>query len=118
MLGYADLCVAPILNRPIINSFSPPPGSPLALWHQRISQMPCIKETFAEVEAAAPLMAKMGPEAWKQGAGRKREDRDDRLEWMVKNGGMGIVQRGIEDGNVRFSWPYPQEDQKKGEGKL
>lgn len=122
-LGYTDLCVAPILNRSIINSFAPPPNSPLALWLQRISSIPCIAETFAEVEAAAPMMAKMGPEAWKKGAGRRREYRDHRLEWMVKNGAMEIVEKGLRDGNVRFSWPYPREElheqhEQQGRGKL
>ena len=33
----------------------------------------------------------------------KREYRDHRLEWMVKSGGLGIVVRGLEADNIRFT---------------
>jgi glutathione S-transferase/RNA polymerase-associated protein len=32
----------------------------------------------------------------------KREYRDHRLEWMIKTGGMEIVVRGLERGDIRF----------------
>ncbi|KAF2209894.1 hypothetical protein CERZMDRAFT_121961 [Cercospora zeae-maydis SCOH1-5] len=117
-LGYADLCVAPFLNRSVINGMGPEKGSTLQRWHERVREVECVKLTFAEVEAAAPAMRKMGPEAWKKGSGRRREYRDHRLEWMVKNGAIGIVSKGLEDGNVRFSWPQPLRDVEGGAGKL
>lgn len=115
-IGYADFCVAPILNRaalagnsPISSSSSSATGQPnLAAWYERVKQNSAVAETFAEVEKAAPLMAKLGPEAWEKGQGRRREYRDHRLEFMVKNGGLPIVVKGIEDGNIRFSWPQPR----------
>jgi hypothetical protein len=33
----------------------------------------------------------------------QREYRDHRLEWMVRSGGLSIVQAGLEDGTIRFS---------------
>ena len=108
-IGYADFCVAPIMGRSVIAGMVPSKGGKLEAWHKRVSEVPCVKETYAEVIAAAPLMAKMGPDAWKKGAGRRREYRDHRLEFLIKNGGIGIVQKGLEDENIRFSWPHPAE---------
>lgn len=107
-IGYADHCVAPMLNRSVINNLGPKDGSPLHAWHKRMSEIPCIQETWAEVAEAAPKMKGLGPEMWKKGTGRRREYRDHRLEFLVKNGGVGIVLKGLEDGNVRFSWPQPR----------
>jgi hypothetical protein len=33
----------------------------------------------------------------------KREYRDHRLEWMIRNGAIGIVQAGLERRNIRFT---------------
>ena len=33
----------------------------------------------------------------------KREYRDHRLEWMIKSGGLDVVVKGLEAGNIRFS---------------
>ncbi|CAK4015120.1 Noranthrone synthase [Lecanosticta acicola] len=106
--GYADIAVAPILNRSVHYGYGPKEGSPLQKWHARISQIPYIKETFDEMAAAAKMMASMGPGTWAKGAGRRREYRDHRLEWMIKNGAIGIVQQGLDDDNIRFSWPHPK----------
>nr|MBA3812034.1 glutathione S-transferase family protein [Caulobacteraceae bacterium] len=32
----------------------------------------------------------------------KREYRDHRLEWMIKSGGLEVVVKGLEAGNIRF----------------
>jgi RNA polymerase-associated protein len=50
-------------------------------------------------------MKASGGLAFQPHSGRRREYRDHRLEWMVKNGGFGIVQQGLKDDNIRFSWP-------------
>lgn len=36
---------------------------------------------------------------------RRREYRDYRLEWMIKSGGLEIVQAGLQARNIRFPWP-------------
>jgi glutathione S-transferase/RNA polymerase-associated protein len=33
----------------------------------------------------------------------KREYRDHRLEWMIRSGGLQVVQDGLAAGNIRFS---------------
>lgn len=35
----------------------------------------------------------------------KRQYRDHRLEFFIRNGGLSIVQDGLEKDNVRFSQP-------------
>lgn len=107
-VGYADICVAPMLNRSVVNGNGPEEGTPLQKWHERMGKVDAVKETWEEVREAAPRMAAMGPETWKKGAGRRREYRDHRLEFMIKNGAIGIVQQGLENDNIRFSWPQPR----------
>jgi glutathione S-transferase/RNA polymerase-associated protein len=36
----------------------------------------------------------------------KREYRDHRLEWMIKSGGLEVVLRGLEAGNIRFTGDF------------
>ena len=104
-LGYADICVAPIFNRSVYLGYSPVEGSGLQRWHARISKIPSIEQTTAEMVEGASKMSTMGADAWKPHWGRRREYRDHRLEWMIKNGGIGIVEQGLKDDNIRFSWP-------------
>ena len=37
----------------------------------------------------------------------QREYRDHRLEWMIKSGGLSVVERGLEKRNIRFIQPFP-----------
>lgn len=60
-------------------------------------------QTFAEFDQAAAAMVKM-PDHCRSG-GRCREYRDHRLEWMIRSGGLAVVETGIRDDNIRFSWP-------------
>jgi glutathione S-transferase/RNA polymerase-associated protein len=52
----------------------------------------------------ADLAAFMGEgiRAMRKGA-IKRQYRDHRLEWMLKTGGLDIVQRGLDKETIRFS---------------
>jgi glutathione S-transferase/RNA polymerase-associated protein len=34
----------------------------------------------------------------------KREYRDHRLDWMIRSGGLSIVEQGIAAGTIRFSY--------------
>ena len=61
--------------------------------------------TFAEFDAAAVRMGEMAG-AYASGE-RRRENRDHRLEWMVKSGGIDVVLAGLRDNNIRFPWPDP-----------
>ncbi len=101
--GWADLSVAPYLNRSVFYGFPPAPGSPLARWLERIRARPSVAQTFTEYEGA---IARMGDAAARLASGAmRREYRDHRLEWMIKSGGIEVVLAGLEKNNIRFSWP-------------
>jgi glutathione S-transferase len=101
--GWADLSVAPYVNRSFHYGMGAPDGSPLARWRERIRQRPSVAETFREFEAAAGAM---GDAAARVASGQiRREYRDHRLEWMMKSGGVQIVLDGIAKNTIRFTWP-------------
>jgi RNA polymerase-associated protein len=103
VFGWADAAAAPMVNRSVHYGMGPPPGSPLADWHVRVSQRPAVAATFAEFDAAAAHMKGMA-DAYVGGT-RRREYRDHRLEWMIKSGGIDVVLAGLRDRNIRFAWP-------------
>jgi RNA polymerase-associated protein len=103
--SYADVVVAALVNRSVVYGHGPAVGSPLQKWHERISAIPSVRDTFAEMLDGIKKMSASGGKAFQPHSGSRREYRDHRLEWMVKNGGIGIVQQGLKDDNIRFSWP-------------
>jgi glutathione S-transferase len=96
--GYADVCVAPVLNRSVINGTMN--NAALKKWHERIQKHESIKLTFDEVAKAAEGMSKIG-DFFRRG-GRAREYRDHRLEFLIKSGGIDVVLEGLEKNNIRF----------------
>ncbi len=101
--GWADAAVAPMLHRSVLYGMGPPPGSALAAWYERLRERASVAITFAEYEAASAGMAAT-IERFKTGE-RLREYRDNRLEWMIKSGGIEVVLAGLRDRNIRFPWP-------------
>ena len=101
--GWADLSVAPYVNRSFHYGLGTPSDSPLAKWRDRIRQRPSVAATFREFEAASE---RMGDAAARLASGAiRREYRDHRLEWMMKSGGVQIVLDGLAKNNIRFTWP-------------
>ena len=101
--GWADLSVAPYVNRSFHYGLGTPSGSPLAKWRERIRQRPSVAATFGEFEAASE---RMGDAAARLASGAiRREYRDHRLEWMMKSGGVQFVLDGLAKNNIRFTWP-------------
>jgi len=101
--GWADLSVAPYLNRSVHYGIGPDEGSRLKAWHKRLCERPSVVQTFKEFEAATQGMSSAA-ERLASGAIR-REYRDHRLEWMMKSGGVQIVLDGLAKNNIRFTWP-------------
>ena len=101
--GWADLSVAPYLNRSVHYGIGPAEGSPLKAWHSRLCERPSVAATFKEFDAARQGMATV-VERLNAGTFR-REYRDHRLEWMMKSGGVQIVLDGLAKDNIRFTWP-------------
>ncbi len=101
--GWADLSVAPYLNRSVLFGMGPATGTPLDLWLTRIRQRPSVAKTFEEFMAAQAQMS----DAFRrlESGEMRREYRDHRLEWMIKSGGMEVVLDGVAKNNIRFTWP-------------
>ena len=101
--GWADIAVAPLLHRSVMNGMAPSPGSVLANWYNRLRERPSVATTFAEYAAAAAGMPAT-VDAFRSGK-KVREYRDHRLEWMIKSGGIDVIVAGMRDNSIRFSWP-------------
>jgi glutathione S-transferase len=101
--GWADICVAPIVNRSAYFGWGPVEGSKLGKWLERVRGRGSVRETFQEFSEAVGNMSGMA-EAYRKGE-RKREYRDHRLEFMIKSGGIEVVRQGLEKANIRFLWP-------------
>lgn len=100
--GWADVCIAPIMNRSASYGFGPKEDK-LRCWLERVRRRESVRVTFEEAARAAEKMEALGEE-FRDGK-RRREYRDSRLEWMVKSGGVEVVLEGMRRGNVRFLWP-------------
>lgn len=102
--GWADMCVAPVVNRSVFWRIGPADGTKLSKWFARVKERPSVKLTLQEM---TELAEKQGP-AMKKAfleQGNRRQYRDHRLEWIVKSGALPLLQKGIEDRNIRFGWP-------------
>ncbi len=99
--GWADLCVAPFVHASATFGNAPAPGTPLAVWLDRIRARPSVIATF-EAAAASMQGFEMLPQLIASGV-FKREYRDHRLEWMLRSGGADIVIEGIRKENIRFT---------------
>lgn len=99
--GWGDLAVVPHVGTSVGVGNRPEAGSRLAAWLERVLERPSVAETIKEARAfniadsnVAELVAK---------GLFKREYRDHRLEWMIKSGGLEVVIKGLEAGNIRFT---------------
>ena len=102
--GWADLSVAPYVNRSFHYGLGTPDGSPLARWRERIRERPVGRRDLQASSRRPPSAWAMRPARLASGAIR-REYRDHRLEWMMKSGGVQIVLDGLAKNNIRFTWP-------------
>jgi glutathione S-transferase/RNA polymerase-associated protein len=99
--GWGDLCVVPYVASSAAMGFRAPEGSAVAAWLGRALQRPSVKETVGEARDFNRQTSGVA-EAVASGL-FKREYRDHRLEWMMKSGGVEIVLKGLEAGNIRFT---------------
>ncbi|KJS39290.1 MAG: glutathione S-transferase [Hyphomonas sp. BRH_c22] len=99
--GRADLSVIPYLNAADGFGYTPVAGSRLDAWMARANGRDSVSQTDAESRASITGM-QMVSAAVEAGL-FKRQYRDHRLEWMIKSGGMDIVQDGLAKGTIRFT---------------
>jgi glutathione S-transferase/RNA polymerase-associated protein len=107
--GWGDLAVIPFLNGAAGFGHAPPAGSRLAAWFATANARPSVVATRREAEAVAMNASSAGLAAVRQAVEKglfKREYRDHRLEWMIRNHAIAIVQRGLEKDNIRFTTPF------------
>ena len=73
----------------------------LAAWLDRARARPAVGQTVDEM---TEVFAKLPdfPTLIAQGK-VKRQYRDHRLEWMLRSGGIDVLQAGLAAGNIRFS---------------
>jgi glutathione S-transferase/RNA polymerase-associated protein len=99
--GWGDLSVVPYVNGSAGFGFTPPAGSRLAAWAERVRERPSVARTMAAALEAMPAFEQVG--ALVKSGAFVREYRDHRLEWMMRSGGRDIVLEGMEKKNVRFA---------------
>jgi glutathione S-transferase/RNA polymerase-associated protein len=102
--GWADICVVPFVNGATRFEIFPQAGSAVAAWLERANARPSVT-SCREQAMANELDADVMTAALAQGF--KREYRDHRLEWMIRAGGLSIVEAGLAADNLRFIEPFP-----------
>ena len=99
--GWADLSAVPYVQGAAGFGMGPAAGSPLAAWLERARGRPSVAAAF---EAARDAVKAMTAVAGIVDAGLfRRQYRDHRLEWMIRSGGIEVVLKGLERGNIRFN---------------
>ncbi len=97
--GWGDLCVAPFVAGAI--GFGVPPSGKLSEWFSRAAARPSVATSLNQAREMAAAMA--GVAQIVEAGLFKRQYRDHRLEWMIRSGGLSVVQQGIERDNIRFN---------------
>lgn len=105
--GWADIAAVLLVERSTSFGLGPDPDSALGRWHQTARVRPSVAATLREADDPA-TGGSLSPDRFTNGE-RLREYRDHRLEWMVKSGGIDIVQKGLRERTIRFPWPDPRE---------
>ena len=102
--GWGDLSVVPYVNGLVGYGFPTP--EKLGHWLQRANERDSVKLCQDAALASAFDGPNMDMDALKDALASglfKREYRDHRLEWMIKSGGLGVVQAGLDENNIRFT---------------
>lgn len=102
--GWGDIAVIPFVLGATGYDAGPALNSALGKWVKRCLARPSVSQSAAEAQAAASAVTDSGllKAALASGA-FKREYRDHRLEWMLRSGGLEVLQAGLAAGNIRFS---------------
>ncbi|MEP0203085.1 MAG: glutathione S-transferase family protein [Halioglobus sp.] len=102
--GWGDVSVVPYVNG--LAGYGFPPSESLSDWLTRVNERDSVRRCQESAMASAFDGPNMDIEAIKAALAAglfKREYRDHRLEWMIKSGGLEVVQAGLEQDNIRFT---------------
>lgn len=97
-----DVAVFPYVSGAAFHSHPPEAGTPLADWLIRMRARESARRVLADAKAALTTTA-AEIRAKALSGERPRQYRDHRLEFMLRAGGRGVVERGLADGTIRFS---------------
>jgi glutathione S-transferase/RNA polymerase-associated protein len=100
--GWGDIAVAPFIEWALARRHPPAPESRLGGWFARVRERPSVAQV-AETSRAMVASLEPGLPEWIRGGPFKREYRDQRLEWVIRSGGIDLVVEGIKNGNIRFA---------------
>ena len=99
--GWGDIAVAPYVNRSAAVDLGPAKGTRLAAWLARANQRASVAKVIDQMKQ---VMTTLPDFATLLAEGKiKRQYRDHRLEWMIRGGGIAVVQEGIDRDTIRFS---------------
>ena len=105
--GWADAAVLPHLLGSEAFGLGPASERPLGAYLARGRARPSVQAGREEIAALGTGGASLEAVREALEAGLfKREYRDHRLEWMVRHGGLAVVQEGLARGNIRFTEPF------------
>ncbi len=99
--GWGDIAVVPFLLGAHFYGVDPGPETRLYNWLKRCLQRDSVAQTAQEFSDFSALAGDAAAEALRSGT-YQREYRDHRLEWMLRSGGIEILQDGLAVGNIRF----------------
>ncbi len=108
--GWGDLAVVPFVNGAVGFGHAPASGTALAGWLARVNERESVAACAAAAAAVSFESEAVSLDAVREAVAQglfKREYRDHRLEWMVKSGGLEIVEAGLAQDNIRFIDPFP-----------
>jgi len=99
--GWGDLCAAPFVQGALAFGFAP--SGALGAWLERAQARPSVAVAFQQARDALGAMSAVAGIV-ERGL-FKRQYRDHRLEWMIRSGGLNIIEAGLERDNIRFNQP-------------
>jgi glutathione S-transferase/RNA polymerase-associated protein len=99
--GFGDLVAFPHVNAASSQGNKPSAGGRLEAWLRAMRQRPSVQRCKADIVATLAQFAAV-PQRIAQGEAR-RQYRDHRLEWMLRSGGLAIVEAGLRANNLHFS---------------
>ena len=98
--GIADASLVPHLGGAAQAGIKAGPARPrLSEWVKRVRARPSVARDQQHVRELAGSLTEEAQAA----AGRPRQYRSHRLEWMLKYGGLPVVLDGLERGTIQFS---------------
>jgi glutathione S-transferase len=99
--GFADIVAYPHVNGAASQGNKPAPGSLLDGWLRAMRGRPSAQRCKQDIVSTIASFLDI-PQRIASGQA-SRQYRDHRLEWMLRSGGLEIVETGLRAHNIRFS---------------